>query len=123
MDTLKGFFRPEFLNRIDEIIIFSSITMEGLKSIVNLQLGRLKKRLRLRDITLNFSDELITHLTQAGYEPSFGARPMKRVIVKQVQDPIARNMLNGEILSGDKLTLDYKNNRVVIKRIKQKNTA
>ncbi|MEI7942057.1 MAG: AAA family ATPase, partial [Candidatus Riflemargulisbacteria bacterium] len=119
MKTLQVFFRPEFLNRIDETIIFSSLSKEDIKIIVKLQLVRLKKRLLIREITLNFSDELISYLTEVGYDPSFGARPLKRVIIKQVMDPIAQNILQGDIKPGNELLLDYKNNKLTIFRIKQ----
>ncbi len=119
MKTLQSFFRPEFLNRIDETIIFSSLSKEDIKLIVKLQLDRLKKRVIEREITLNFSDELISYLTEVGYDPSFGARPLKRVIIKQVLDPIAQNILQGEIRPGNELLLDYKNNKLTIFRIKQ----
>jgi len=101
MDAVRGHFRPEFLNRLDEIVIFDRLTRDQMDGIVDIQMGRLVKRLASRKITLDLDQEARTWLADQGYDPVYGARPLKRVIQKALQDPLAEGLLSGEIKDGD----------------------
>jgi ATP-dependent Clp protease ATP-binding subunit ClpB len=101
MDELRRAFRPEFLNRIDDIVIFHSLGRNEIDSIVDLQLGRLRKLLHERDLDLELSPEARTFLADQGYDPQYGARPLKRALVRYVQDPLAKQVLAGELHPGD----------------------
>jgi len=101
MDELRRAFRPEFLNRIDDIVIFHSLGRNEIDSIVDLQLGRLRKLLRERELDLELSPEARTFLADQGYDPQYGARPLKRALVRYVQDPLAKQVLAGELHPGD----------------------
>jgi ATP-dependent Clp protease ATP-binding subunit ClpB len=100
---LKGHFRPEFLNRVDDIIIFHSLSEEQLATIVDIQLGRLEKRLAQQQLTLSVDKAAKKLLAKEGYDPQFGARPLKRAIQEQILDPLAMKLLSGEFKSGDQL--------------------
>jgi ATP-dependent Clp protease ATP-binding subunit ClpB len=113
MEELDRTFRPEFLNRIDEIILFHSLTREDLKRIVDIQMERLRGLLAQRQIGLEWTDALREHLAEVGYDPVFGARPLKRVIQREVQDPLALAILRGEFREGDTVRVDVRDGRVV----------
>ena len=119
MDLLRQNFRPEFLNRIDEIIIFETLDRTALERIIEIQVAQLAKRLRQRNIGLELSGEAKQRLINEGYDPQYGARPLKRVIQKQLLDPIALKILQGEFHEGDLIKVDaddegYLFSRVVI---------
>ena len=101
MGVVRGHFRPEFLNRVDEIILFHRLARSEMGAIVDIQLGRLAKLLEDRKITLDVDDEARTWLADKGYDPAYGARPLKRVIQKNVQDPLAEAILSGVIHDGE----------------------
>jgi ATP-dependent Clp protease ATP-binding subunit ClpB len=103
---LKNIFRPEFLNRVDEVIIFHSLDEEHLKKIVLIQLAGLQARLAERHIELVLSDEAVAHLVKVGYDPAFGARPLKRAIQKEVETPLARRLVAGEVRGGQKVSVN-----------------
>ena len=103
---LHNIFRPEFLNRVDEVIIFHSLDKEHLKKIVLIQLAALQARLAERHIELVLSDEAVAHLVKVGYDPAFGARPLKRAIQKEVETPLARRLVAGEIHGGQKVRVE-----------------
>ncbi len=105
-ELLKTHFRPEFLNRIDEIIIFKPLTKEHLKRIVEIQMSHLKKRLADRHIELEITDAAKEKLAEIGYDPVYGARPLKRTIQKYIQDPLANLILKGEFKEGDTILID-----------------
>ncbi len=113
MEELDRTFRPEFLNRIDEIILFHSLTREDLKRIVDIQMERLRGLLAQRQIGLEWTDALREYLAEVGYDPVFGARPLKRVIQREVQDPLALAILRGEFREGDTVRVDVRDGRVV----------
>ncbi|MDX5356597.1 MAG: ATP-dependent chaperone ClpB, partial [Rhodobacterales bacterium] len=100
MEAVRGHFRPEFLNRLDETIIFDRLTRDNMDGIVEIQLRRLAKRLEGRKIVLDLDQAAKDWLADAGYDPVFGARPLKRVIQRHVQDPLAELLLSGEVLDG-----------------------
>lgn len=108
-EELRRHFRPEFLNRVDEIIVFHALAEEHLKEIVEIQLGRLRERLVDRKIELELTDAARTLLVRAGYEPSYGARPLKRAIQREIETPLARKLLAREIRDGQKILVDVKN--------------
>ncbi|MBP32729.1 ATP-dependent chaperone ClpB [Methylobacterium sp. 092160098-2] len=103
MGVVRGHFRPEFLNRVDEIILFHRLARSEMGAIVEIQLGRLQKLLDERKITLEVDEEAKTWLADKGYDPAYGARPLKRVIQKNVQDPLAELVLSGKIHDGEKV--------------------
>ena len=105
-DELRSIFRPEFLNRVDEIITFHSLTDEQLKKIVLIQLEGLRKRLAERHIGIELTDAAVEHLAQVGYDPTFGARPLKRAIQKEVETPLARRLVGGEIRDGQNVRVN-----------------
>lgn len=106
MDVVRSHFRPEFLNRLDEIIIFNRLQKKQMESIVSLQLRDLEKRLEERKIHMVVSAEAIKHLSDLGYDPLYGARPLRRVIQKNLQDPIALKILSGEIADGQNMFIE-----------------
>ncbi len=101
MDAVRAHFRPEFLNRLDETIIFDRLSREDMDGIVDIQLARLAKRLAKRGIVLQLDEPAKTWLADQGYDPVYGARPLKRVIQRALQDPLAERLLAGEVLDGD----------------------
>ena len=107
-------FRPEFINRIDEIIIFHQITRDQMKRIVEIQIDRLRPRLAERNITLTISASAKDLLAEQGYEPQFGARPLKRVIQREVENRVARALLEGTVKDGDTINFDVKNGKLVM---------
>ena len=106
LDELRHHFRPEFLNRVDETIVFHSLSEEHLKQIVEIQLNGLRKRLAERKIEIELTDRARVHLVRAGYDPNYGARPLKRAIQREIETPLARLMLGGEIRDGAHLLAD-----------------
>jgi ATP-dependent Clp protease ATP-binding subunit ClpB len=100
LEILRGHFKPEFLNRIDDIVIFSQLTREQIASIIDIQLERLRRMLADRDIALALEDSARQLLAREGYDPMYGARPLKRAIQTLVQNPLASKLLRGEILPG-----------------------
>jgi ATP-dependent Clp protease ATP-binding subunit ClpB len=106
MAALRQHFRPEFLNRVDEIIIFHGLTKEHLKEIVEIQVSRLKQLLADRRLEIELTEAAKALLAEEGYDPAYGARPLKRVIQRQVQDPLALRLLEGEYREGDRVLVD-----------------
>jgi ATP-dependent Clp protease ATP-binding subunit ClpB len=112
-EELPRLFRPEFLNRVDETIIFHRLTEEQLMKIVDIQLAALRARLAERHIELTLSDAARVRLVRAGYDPAFGARPLKRALQKEVETPLARKLVAGEIRDGQRVHLDERNHEMV----------
>ncbi len=108
LDEMRHHFRPEFLNRVDEIIVFHALSEEHLKKIVDIQLSRLRQRLEERHIRLELGDRARTHLVEVGYDPAYGARPLKRTIQKEIETALARLLLKGEVREGDTIHIDYR---------------
>jgi ATP-dependent Clp protease ATP-binding subunit ClpB len=106
LEALNQHFRPEFLNRVDEIIIFHSLSMDDLVQIVEIQLGHLQKRLAAHKITLDVTDGAKRYLADEGYDPVYGARPLRRVIQRELQDPLAKEMLEGKFMDGDAIKVE-----------------
>lgn len=116
MDEVKRHFRPEFLNRIDETILFQRLGRANMGSIVRIQLKGLEKLLKDRQMTLAIDDAALNHLAELGYEPAYGARPLKRVIQKQLVDAIAKRILVGEFSDGDVISVGFDGDHLVIGR-------
>jgi ATP-dependent Clp protease ATP-binding subunit ClpB len=105
-EAVKAHFKPEFINRIDDIIIFRSLSAENIKEIVKLQLAYLTKRAAERNIELKYTEKLKNLIAKEGYDPAYGARPLKRLIQKKIQDTLALMILKGEVKEGDAVALD-----------------
>ena len=114
-DALRAHFRPEFLNRVDEIIIFDRLSEDELKKIVEIQLARLSKRLEQQKITLKLSDSAKELLAREGYDPVYGARPLRRTIQKEILDPLSIDILEGKIREGHTVQVDAKNGALVFR--------
>jgi ATP-dependent Clp protease ATP-binding subunit ClpB len=106
MDVVRGHFRPEFLNRLDEIILFHRLAQEHMAPIVEIQVGRVQKLLSDRKITLGLTDAALRWLGRVGYDPVYGARPLKRAVQRYLQDPLAEMLLEGKLPDGSTLTID-----------------
>jgi len=107
LEAMRQHFRPEFLNRVDETVVFHSLSREHLKQIVDIQLEHLRARLAERHIVLELSDRAREHIALVGYDPSYGARPLKRVIQKEIETPLGRLLLKGDIQDGQAVLVDY----------------
>ncbi len=116
MGELRRAFRPEFLNRIDEIIVFHPLAETEIRDIAGLMLKTLEKRLLQNNITATFTEEAISALAKAGYDPVYGARPLRRAIQSKIEDLLAEEMLDGKISEGDMVTIDYKNETFCIEK-------
>ena len=103
---LRNHFRPEFLNRIDDIVLFKNLSRDQIQDIVDVQLKDLRKRLAERNMSLELSDKVKEMLAEKGYDPVFGARPLKRAIQKYMQDPLSMKILQGDFLDGDKIEVN-----------------
>ena len=112
MEALKAQFKPEFLNRIDETILFQNLTLDQIGQIVDIQIGRLRQRLADKHIELELSENAKTFLAEKGYDPSYGARPLKRVIQKYVENELSLEILKGNIREGDCISADERNGRI-----------
>jgi ATP-dependent Clp protease ATP-binding subunit ClpB len=111
LDEMRHHFRPEFLNRVDEIIVFHALCEEHLKKIVDIQLDRLRQRLAERHIRLELSERARKHLVEVGYDPSYGARPLRRTIQKEIETALGRLLLQGAIRDGQTVQVDYNTGR------------
>jgi ATP-dependent Clp protease ATP-binding subunit ClpB len=117
LTLLRQHFRPEFLNRVDEIIIFHALTREQIRQIVSLQMRRVEQLLADQQIELLLTEEAKSYLAELGYDPMFGARPLKRVIQREIENPIATKLLENEFLPGDRILVDVANERLVFRKI------
>jgi ATP-dependent Clp protease ATP-binding subunit ClpB len=115
-EQMREHFRPEFLNRIDEIVVFEPLDKEQLAEIAELQLGRLRARLAERKLTLELTDAAKEVLADAGWDPTYGARPLKRALQRLVENPLAQRLLEGEFAEGDTIRIDAQNGELVFER-------
>jgi ATP-dependent Clp protease ATP-binding subunit ClpC len=123
MGELKKSFRPEFLNRIDEMIVFHSLNEQHIAQIVTLMADELGKRLREQNIAFSLSDSAKAFLAKVGYDPLFGARPLRRAIQKHIEDRLSEELLRGTINKGDSLLIDEENGELVVRRVESEQTA
>jgi ATP-dependent Clp protease ATP-binding subunit ClpB len=107
-------FRPEFVNRIDEIVVFEPLARDHLRQIVEIQLRALRARLSERGLTLEITESALDWLGNRGHDPAFGARPLKRLIQRELQDPLAMKLLSGEINAGDTVKVDATEDGITI---------
>ncbi len=115
-EQMREHFRPEFLNRIDEIVVFEALDKEQLAEIAELQLGRLRARLAERKLTLELTDAAKDVLAEAGWDPAYGARPLKRALQRLVENPLAQRLLAGEFAEGDTIRIDAQNGELAFER-------
>jgi len=116
MEALRATFKPEFLNRIDDIIMFRSLTMEDIERIIDIQLGLIGKRLEERKLTLELTEKAKNYIAHEGYSPVYGARPLKRVLQKQILDTLAMKILEGDFTEGDHILIDSDGGSVVFRK-------
>lgn len=119
MDEVKRIFKPEFINRIDEIIVFHQLTKENIKQIVGIMIASIGKRSKAQmNITLETTDGVIEHLAEVGFDPKYGARPLRRAIQTNIEDKLAEAILAGTIREGDTVRVEYLDNEMVVRSIK-----
>jgi ATP-dependent Clp protease ATP-binding subunit ClpB len=106
MNAVRSHFKPEFLNRIDEIVVFHRLGEAHIERIVEIQVEQLRQRLAERNLGLELTEAALAHIASVGYDPDFGARPLKRVIQREVSDPVALALLKGEFTDGDVVVVD-----------------
>ena len=119
MTEVKKVFRPEFLNRLDEIIVFHELTEEQLRSIVDLMAKDLQERLAGRKMTVELTKKAKAWLAKEGYDPVFGARPLRRAIERFVENPLSTKLLRGEFKEGDKVIVDLGDGKLTFKTKKR----
>ena len=122
-DALRDVFRPEFLNRIDEIVEFHPLTREHLAEIVELQLARLRTRLAERGLGLELTPAAKEHVAEAGWDPTYGARPLKRAIQRLVENPLALRLLEGDFAEGDTIVVDVREGGIAFEKAEALETA
>ncbi|MBO4571709.1 MAG: AAA family ATPase, partial [Bacteroidales bacterium] len=114
-ELVKETFRPEFLNRIDETIIFHTLTPENIRAILMLQIGQLQEKLKGMGVTLKFSEEFIDYMSNKGYDPAYGARPVKRVLQKELIDELAKHLLDGSLSRDSVITATFEDGVLKLK--------
>jgi ATP-dependent Clp protease ATP-binding subunit ClpB len=118
-DELKTAFRPEFLNRIDEVVVFHALEAKHIESIARIQLQRLGARMAQQEMRLEVSEEAVAQLALTGFDPVFGARPLKRAIQQYLENPISKLILEGKFGPKDVVPVDWKNDKFVFSRTLQ----
>ncbi len=117
LSVVRASFKPEFLNRLDEIVVFEALTPDELTHIVDLQLSLLEKRLAVRRISIDVTDAARAWLAETGYDPAYGARPLRRLIQSAIGDRLARMLIGGEVTDGGKVTVDVQNGELVLEAV------
>jgi ATP-dependent Clp protease ATP-binding subunit ClpB len=115
LEVLRQQFRPEFLNRVDEVVVFHALSRDQLKQIVHIQLGRLRARLAERKIDLTLSDRALEHFATAGYDPVYGARPLKRLLQRELETTLGRQILAGTIRDHSRVIVDIEGDRLTFR--------
>ena len=113
MAALKEHFRPEFLNRLDDIVLFDILTLGAVREIVNIQIGLVKERLQTKEITMELSQAVYEFLAKEGYNPQYGARPLKRIIQNRIMTPIANLMVSKRVMKGGVINVDVKESELI----------
>ena len=119
MKEVRELFRPEFINRVDELIVFHALTQEEITVITRMLLQQVASRLKERDIDLTWTDAAVSLLARDGYDPKYGARPLRRVIQRTVEDTLSEELLSGRISLGDRLQLDDADGHITVRSLKQ----
>jgi ATP-dependent Clp protease ATP-binding subunit ClpB len=114
MNELKGSFRPEFLNRVDDIVLFKPLHLDEVAKIAGLLAEQLKQRLKEQRITLEISDKALTFIAKAGYDPVYGARPLKRYLQRELETRVARAIIGGDVVEGGTLTVGLEDGKLVV---------
>ncbi|WP_454785789.1 ATP-dependent chaperone ClpB [Legionella sp. WA2024007413] len=112
MEMVRQHFRPEFINRIDDTVVFHALAQDQIAKIAGIQISYLQKRLNQQDIHLNVTQDALSHLAEAGFDPVYGARPLKRTIQQQLENPLAQDILTGKFKAGDTIKVTYKNGEI-----------
>lgn len=120
MDIIAQHFRPEFINRIDEVVVFHALSEKQIHAITKIQLQQLHERLGERDLQLEISEAAVNHIAKLGYDPVYGARPLKRTIQQELENPIAKSMIEEKFLPGDKISVDYIDGKIKLTTKKTK---
>ena len=115
MEIVGQHFRPEFINRVDESVVFHPLGKEQIKLIAKIQIANLQKRLQEKEFTLEISDKAMDFLSEAGFDPVYGARPLKRSIQQYLENPLAKDILEGKFKAGDKIKVDREGDGLVFK--------
>ena len=116
MGEVKATFRPEFVNRIDEVVVFHALDEAHVILIANIQLQNLAKRLAKMELTLEVSDAALAEIANAGFDPVYGARPLKRAIQSEIENPLAKEILNGNFVPKDTVRVDYKGGKMLFSK-------
>jgi ATP-dependent Clp protease ATP-binding subunit ClpB len=116
MGEVRKNFRPEFVNRIDEIVVFHALDQKHIASIAKIQLKRLEQRLAAQDMVLTVSDAALDEIAKAGFDPVYGARPLKRAIQSQIENPVAKLVLEGKVGPKDVVPVDFREGRFTFER-------
>src|SRR5262249_10287787 len=114
-EELKKAFRPEFLNRIDEIVVFSSLTEDQIHAIVDRLMAEVRERLAERDVKVELTPAATDWLAREGYDPAYGARPLRRAVQRQIENPLSKKLLKGEVKEGDTVVVDAEDGRLVFR--------
>jgi ATP-dependent Clp protease ATP-binding subunit ClpB len=117
MDEVKQSFRPEFVNRIDEIVVFHALDQKNIQSIARIQLRNLEQRLVAHDMSLTVTEAALEEIAKAGFDPIYGARPLKRAIQQKIENPVARLVLEGRFGPKDVIPVDFRNGEFVFERV------
>jgi len=123
LDEMKKTFRPEFLNRIDGVVVFHALNKEHIRKIVELMLSQVQGQLKEKDIKLEITDAAKDYLGEKGYDPAFGARPLRRVIEREVEDQLSDALLNGKFRNGETIQIDYLDGKVTLEKIVPQSVA
>jgi ATP-dependent Clp protease ATP-binding subunit ClpB len=116
LGEVKTYFRPEFINRIDEVVVFHALDEKHIRSIARIQLAYLEKRLAALDMRLEVSDAVLAELANAGFDPLYGARPLKRAIQASIENPLAKEILEGRFAAKDIVSVDVRDGRIVFSK-------
>jgi ATP-dependent Clp protease ATP-binding subunit ClpB len=116
MAEVKTHFRPEFVNRIDEVVVFHSLGEDQIKAIARIQLKLLTARLAKMDLGFEISEAAVTELAKAGFDPVYGARPLKRAIQSEIENPLAKNILEGRFAPKDTIVADWRGGHIVFEK-------
>jgi ATP-dependent Clp protease ATP-binding subunit ClpB len=119
MGEVKSHFRPEFVNRIDEVVVFHSLDETNVKAIAAIQLEYLTKRLHALDIDVAISDSALAEIANAGFDPVYGARPLKRAIQSEIENPLAREILAGNFVAKDTIVIDFVGGKMIFNKSSQ----
>lgn len=117
METVTKYFRPEFINRVDEIVVFHNLDSEHIRAIANTQIKLLEKRLLEKDLQLKISDKALDYLAEAGFDPVYGARPLKRAIQQHLENPLAQDILQGNFLAGSTILVERSGDNLEFKNL------